>query len=41
MTVLMVLFILRVREKGMYDMNDLFESIGASLLSMCANVTLS
>ncbi|CDW80993.1 UNKNOWN [Stylonychia lemnae] len=41
MTVLMVLFILRVKEKGMYEMGDLFESIGASLLSMCANVTLS
>ena len=41
MVVLMVLFILRVREKGMYELNDLFESVGASFLSMCANVTLS
>ena len=41
MLVLMILFILYVKENGMYDIADLFESIGASLLSMCANVTLS
>lgn len=37
----MVLFVLYVKDKGMYETTDLLESVGASILSMCANVTLS
>jgi len=41
MVVLMILFTIYVKEYGMYEWFDFFESILASLLSMAANVTLS
>lgn len=41
MCVLMGLFINHVKSNGMYEWFDLFESVGASLLSMLANITLS
>ncbi len=41
MVVLLVLFTLHVRDNGMYEWIDLVESVGASILSMCANITLS
>lgn len=41
LVVLLVLFSLYVKDNGMYEWPDLIESVGASILSMFANVTLS
>ena len=41
MVVLLVLFIIYVKDNGMYEWVDLVESVGASFLSMAANITLA